>query len=267
MPELLTRPPTGDARPAACTDPACPRFLRIRTARIATSGGQYWESHQHPDLHELLWGARGTVRVESGGEAYFLPPDAGLLLPAGRDHAVTATARSGFNCTFIDASLGRAPAHAFVDVPPLLRELLWHLEEVPEDLGIRRNAEGLAFSLLRPQDDTPPRITLPLDDRLRAVAQGILDDPAGDCTLEDWGLRVGASPRNLSRLFLRDTGMTFAQWRLCARFSIAASLLSQGLPVARVARQVGYQSASAFVAAFRKEHGTTPGALQEALGG
>lgn len=37
-------------------------------------------------------------------------------------------------------------------------------------------------------------------------------------------------------------------------------LLADGLPVTRVAARIGYESASAFVAAFRRETGLTPAA-------
>ena len=40
----------------------------------------------------------------------------------------------------------------------------------------------------------------------------------------------------------------------------ALPLLAQGLPMETVAHRVGYSSASAFVAAFRRAVGVTPGA-------
>jgi AraC-like DNA-binding protein len=40
----------------------------------------------------------------------------------------------------------------------------------------------------------------------------------------------------------------------------ALVLLAQDAPVSRVARRVGYDTTSAFVAAFRKHTGVTPGA-------
>jgi len=44
------------------------------------------------------------------------------------------------------------------------------------------------------------------------------------------------------------------------RLQAALPLLATGEPVANVARRVGYDTASAFVAAFRRETGLTPGA-------
>jgi AraC-like DNA-binding protein len=48
------------------------------------------------------------------------------------------------------------------------------------------------------------------------------------------------------------------RWRTTARLAAALPLLAAGTPVATTAHQVGYATPSAFVAAFRREIGTTP---------
>jgi AraC-like DNA-binding protein len=69
---------------------------------------------------------------------------------------------------------------------------------------------------------------------------------------------AGASRRTLTRLFVRDTGMSFDHWRTQVRRCAALPLLAEGQPVSRVAHSVGYATASAFLAAFRRTVGTTP---------
>jgi AraC-like DNA-binding protein len=51
----------------------------------------------------------------------------------------------------------------------------------------------------------------------------------------------------------------FGRWRTLARLAAALPLLAAGKPVGNVARAVGYENPSAFVAAFRRETGATPG--------
>ena len=65
--------------------------------------------------------------------------------------------------------------------------------------------------------------------------------------------------RTLERVFLRETAMPLGRWRRRARLISALRLLAEGLDVTRVAVDVGYQASSAFIAAFRRELGTTPG--------
>jgi AraC-like DNA-binding protein len=54
--------------------------------------------------------------------------------------------------------------------------------------------------------------------------------------------------------------MTFGRWRTLLRLQAALPLLAAGEPVGRVARRVGYETPSAFIAAFRRETGLTPAA-------
>jgi AraC-like DNA-binding protein len=70
---------------------------------------------------------------------------------------------------------------------------------------------------------------------------------------------VGASGRTLARIFTAETGMSFGRWRTNARLRAALFLLAEQTPVAVVARQVGYATPSAFIAAFRQALGVSPG--------
>ena len=96
--------------------------------------------------------------------------------------------------------------------------------------------------------------------RLALIAQALTDDPADHRDLAAWGRLVGASSRTLARAFVSETGMTFGVWRTQIRLLASLPLLGAGMPVATTARRVGYATPSAFVAAFRRVTGTTPGA-------
>ena len=60
-------------------------------------------------------------------------------------------------------------------------------------------------------------------------------------------------------MFRADLGMTFPQWRTQVRLSHALVLLAGGVPVTVVAHRCGWSSASAFIDAFRRAFGHTPG--------
>lgn len=64
----------------------------------------------------------------------------------------------------------------------------------------------------------------------------------------------------LARSFLRETKVTFGRSRTLARLQAALTRLANGGKVAAVGHEVGYETASAFVAAFRRETGLTPAA-------
>lgn len=99
---------------------------------------------------------------------------------------------------------------------------------------------------------------MPRDRRLVRLADQLLADPARDDTLEGWGAAVGASARTLARRFREETGMSFAEWRQRARLVLALARLAEGEAVGSVALGLGYRSASAFTAMFRRTIGHAP---------
>jgi AraC-like DNA-binding protein len=146
-----------------------------------------------------------------------------------------------------------------VSVSPLARELIGYLAG---DLAgeARSRAEAVLLDVLRPVSGATIELPMPADDRAREVAVMLMADPADARSLEEFARAVGSSPRTLLRLFLAETRLTFTQWRVHARLQAAIASLAEGRPVAAVAREVGYATPSAFVAAFRRVTGHTPAA-------
>jgi AraC-like DNA-binding protein len=104
----------------------------------------------------------------------------------------------------------------------------------------------------------------PLDRRARCIADGLLATPGDSLTLEGWGRRVGASARTLARLFQAETGMGFREYRRQIQIQAAMGMLTGGSAINNVAAELGYESTSAFVHAFRVEAGVTPGQFARA---
>ena len=70
--------------------------------------------------------------------------------------------------------------------------------------------------------------------------------------------------RTLQRLFPAETGLTLEAWRQKARMVAGAAALSGGAPVAVTAADCGYESPSAFITAFKRQFGVTPGRYRAA---
>ncbi|WP_437384195.1 AraC family transcriptional regulator [Plantibacter flavus] len=236
----------------------------MSTGRFHLTEAGSWSAHSHPH-HELLWGADGAVSVETAAGIFAVPSLMGLWIPAGTVHAVRSAPRTRFSCTYIDGAVGRGlDRTSAVGIGPLVRELLHHMHDHAMALPLRRAAEELVIGMLEPAEEQAVGLPVPQDGRLSLICRHLVDHPADTRSLEEWGRIVGSSVRNLSRLFSRETGMTFEQWRIHARMRVAVGLLSSGTPVGTVARTVGYRTPSAFVQAFRRTMGHTPGRYLEA---
>ena len=73
-------------------------------------------------------------------------------------------------------------------------------------------------------------------ERLRALCEAVLRAPAERSTLAQWASSVGASERTLARLFRDQLGMSYPQWRQQAVLASAIPMMSQGMPLSRVAQ-------------------------------
>ncbi|ODU03115.1 MAG: AraC family transcriptional regulator [Pseudonocardia sp. SCN 72-86] len=220
--------------------------------------GEAFPAHVHTQ-HQLVWASSGVLSVDADGTRWTLAPNLALWIPAGVEHATTASRPASMFGVYLLPRLAVGwTAPTLVSVTPLLRELFLHLTERDIDDDARHRAEQMVVDLLRPVDVTPLSLPVPSDPRARSVADALLATPADDRSLDAWAVDVGASVRTLSRLFLAETGMGFSQWRTQVRLRAALPGLAAGSTVRSVARSVGYDTESGFVAAFRRATGRTP---------
>jgi AraC-like DNA-binding protein/quercetin dioxygenase-like cupin family protein len=235
------------------------RASGLEVCTFAMPAGTVFDWHVHED-HQLAWASSGVLTVRSGDEAWVLPPTRALWIPAGVRHETLSDGVATMRAAYVqpDACPIEWTACTPVDVTPLVAELLSHLERSDLDRSTRSHAELLLVELLEPVTTFAFEVRMPTDDRAIRVAEMLIDNPADDRTLSAWGVDVGASSRTLARAFITETGLPFARWRALVRLRRAMAALGSDEPVAEVARQVGYESASAFVAAFRRETGITP---------
>ena len=105
----------------------------------------------------------------------------------------------------------------------------------------------------------PIDLQMPRDQRALRAARLVRARPDARCTLAQASRESGASARTLERLFRAETGLAFGTWQQRARLLRALQLLAERQNVTSTAIAVGYESTSAFVAAFRRAIGTTPG--------
>lgn len=216
--------------------------------------------HEHSEDHELVWHIHGSMFVESDNSVWEVLPGTAIWIPAGARHRLCGRADARFGWAKLKAK--DCPSLWFntrlIETSSLARQLLMYLM-TDICLEERLNAESVVFDLLHAQLSVPDaNIAVPADERCRRVAHSLLADPTCDRSLIDWGLIVGASARTLSRIWHEETGLTFAEWRSLVRLRVAVAALGSGQDIGSVARTAGYQSSSAFVAAFRRQTGKTP---------
>jgi AraC-like DNA-binding protein len=201
-----------------------------------------------------------VLTVHTDEATWVLPPTRALWIPAGVSHVTDASGASTMQTVYVHA--GRCAVDWAVPTPVavggLLAELIAHLADGGLDLAPRARAESVLVDLLEPLHIATIELRMPRDPRALDVAVALVRDPASHRTLGQWGREVGASERTLARVFLAETGVPFGRWRTQLRLQAALPTLADGGSVASASDRAGYESPSAFVAAFRRETGLTP---------
>jgi AraC-like DNA-binding protein len=247
----------------------------VPASRLWPSGGAHlWPpggaspAQTHPRGH-LVYAARGVLSVHTERGTSIVPANRVAWTPAGFTHWHRAHGRADMRIVFLPAALARlAPGHpAVFTVSGLAREILLALTgpRAPDgaaqdrDRAAEARLRRVLVDELREAREQPLQLPEPHDDRLRAVARRLREQPGARTSLAGLGQATGASARTLSRLFHDELGMTFYEWRTQLRIHHALVLLADGHDTTHVAHACGWANPSSFIAAFTAIIGTTPG--------
>jgi len=250
--------------PGIVPDPIRP----IRLVARDLGAAEILAAHSHP-WGQVTYALEGVLRVTVGNRAWIVPPQRAIWVPPTHVHMVGTLEKTRLRALYV-----RAEAAPFtdgeckvLDVSPLLRELVVALAEAEAASARERHLTNLILDELTRLTTLPIVVALPRDKRLKALCERLIAEPGSNLTLEEWAEHVGASARTLARLFESELGMSFGRWRQQVRLAHAAPLIARGIPLSRVAAELGYASQSAFSAMFRKTFGRSPSAFFAKGGG
>jgi AraC-like DNA-binding protein len=257
----MPKPPNASTMPIHTLDPDAVQrpFFVLRQA--------YLPSHIAPHQHrfaQLIHAASGVLEVLTDEGRWIVPPQRGVWIPPGKQHAVLSKKRFDFCTFYVNAAFAKGVSAVcqVVQVSPLLSELLLKGAEFGADWARGGSQERLLRVVLDQiaiQRTEPLHLPQAKDKRLARICEALLANPADDNELRDWASFVGASERTLTRIFKQDTGIGFAQWRRQCRLLHAVEMLASGRTVTQVALDVGYNDMSAFARDFKLALGASPG--------
>lgn len=218
--------------------------------------------HSH-ERSQLIYASAGVMSVITDSGSYVIPPQRAVWIPEGVPHEAHCRTSVSLRTLYIksDARPGLPSRCRVISVPNLLRELILEAVEIPIEYDID-GRDGRIMELILDEIIAIPEarlhVPMPSSRRLRRVCTDILDNPARNDVIDDLAAKSGCSRRTFTRLFRKETGMSFSSWRQHVRLLEATSRLAAGEPVTRVAFDVGYNSQSAFTAMFHRVFGSTP---------
>ncbi|WP_170416274.1 AraC family transcriptional regulator [Ruegeria atlantica] len=219
--------------------------------------GTHIEPHSH-DVHQLIHAISGTMRVYTKKQLWVLPVGRALWIPAKTEHEIRCNGAVKMRTAYLSPAYTDFPEYLQVlSISPLLREVLVRLAE-----GAEQVLQGpLALVLLheiKHADTEALLLPLPADKRIAILAASLRSNPESHKTITDWAKELGFSERNLIRRIREVTGMTFRELRRQTRVITAIEKLAEGQTVTNVALDVGFETPSAFISAFKTVTGLTP---------
>jgi AraC-like DNA-binding protein len=238
-------------------------LLDIRGHAFDLTAPHTIHKHSH-DWHQLIYASRGVMSVNTTSGSWVVPSRRAVWVPAGMEHEVELSASTAVRTLYLRKGLSDLLPDdcCVINVSPLLRELILKATEIGllnRTLPAHKHLIDVVLDQFHALPTVPLKLPMPADGRALRVAELVRESPGDTRPLDELARSIGASKRTIERLFLTETEMTFGRWRQQLRMLHALRLLAAGESVTFAALEVGYDSTSAFIAAFKNTVGTTPG--------
>jgi AraC-like DNA-binding protein len=237
-----------------------PEPITFRSAVVPASAA--YPVHQH-DWGEFVYSYSGVIEVRIEQDTFLVPPQYGFWLPAHVEHQGVNRYEAHHCSLYIRASLCQTMPifPCALSVSPLLRSMLDHLLDQPPSVPYSDKSHRFLACILDQLTEAQTMGSyLPSteDPLLAPILDKLHRSPEDNRTIAEWALTVHSTERTLSRRAQQELGMPLSEWRNRLRVIKAMPKLEAGEKVETIAFDLGYASASAFIAMFKRLTKATP---------
>ena len=234
---------------------------------VIAVGNEYPDGHViAPHQHrrgQLISGASGVVVLGTPVGTWVMPPQRGMWIPPETLHDVRMVGAVSMQSLYLEPAMAQLlPERCqVVGITPFMRSLMTEALDLPVNYDPASRA-GAVMALLQHEMGRLPPLPLslpyPAHGPLAARCRQFLRHPAVHDTIEAWSEPLGMSRRAFTRLFRRETGLSFVAWRQQACLVAALPRLVAGETVTAVALDLGYDNPAAFTTMFKRVLGASP---------
>lgn len=243
------------------------QYFSDRTRPVLALGGTYPASHHvRPHRHrrsQLFCPLSGIATASTTQGAWAVPAMRGFWIPAGVRHELLMQGVVEMQSLYFEPSVvANMPGRCqVVAISPLMRSLIQEAVSLP----VRYEREGRSGTLMQliqyeiaMLPELPLSLALPTDKALARLCRKFLSRPVATDDIDDWACALHTSRRTFTRLFRRETGLSFVAWRQQACILAALPKLAAGTSVTRTALELGYENPAAFTTLFKRILGVPP---------
>jgi AraC-like DNA-binding protein len=234
---------------------------------IIAIGNRYPDGHviepHHHRRGQLISGATGVVVLATPEGTYVMPPQRGMWIPPATEHHVRMVGAVRMQSLYMEpGAVPGMPTHCqVVGISPFMRSLMTEALGLPIETELDNRADALMELIgheLQQLPILPLSLRYPAEGALAARCRAFVRTPAIHETIDDWAADLHMSRRAFTRLFRRETGLSFMAWRQQACLISALPRLAAGEPVTSVAMDLGYENPAAFTLMFKRAFGSSP---------
>lgn len=235
---------------------AVPRPVAVMPKGFAAGAST---GHHHHARGQVLYATTGLMMARTADRTWAVPTGHALLIPPRRPHEVTMHGRVEMLTAYVSPAAWRQVARADCRVVRVSRLLDAALEALGgEPLLYDRRGRGgrlaaIVLDELARAESAELTLPVPAEPRLRAVCEALLRDPGLGHDLDGCAEIAAASRRTFTRLFRRETGLSFGEWRRRLRHIRSLELQAEGGAPKAIAARVGYRSARALAAMMKRQ--------------
>lgn len=234
------------------------RTVFVLSERYAAFSGP-WHAHRRA---QFIYASQGLLTTRTTTGMWVVPPHRAVWILPGETHKGSAPKEFWLRTMYAEPGVAPVPSRScVVEVDRLLDALLVEASTFGPDYPLYGPEQRLMQVILDRMSTlkfVPSFLPSPTDPRLLRLTSILEEDPADARALDALSAMCGMTARTAARLFVKETGLTFAQWRQQLRLLRAMQLLSLGENVTNVAGEVGYSDVSAFIVVFKEAFGETP---------
>ncbi|MFT5789538.1 MAG: AraC-like DNA-binding protein/quercetin dioxygenase-like cupin family protein [Shewanella sp.] len=235
-----------------------------KVVALRMSGGERdaeTPQHQHHKC-QLVMALSGYIKCKISDAIWMVPPNCAVWIPSQELHGNLISSNANVCMLFIDPDVQGMPEKSCtLSISPLIRELTVHLTSLEQNYQPNTATARLVEVLIDQLKEMPTQhydFPTPVEPRLKAIASQLMLAPEDRRSIASWAKDYAMSERTLTRLVRQEVGLTFGRWRGQLHIVLALQKLASGVSVQRIADELGYESASAFITFFKKTLGKSP---------
>jgi AraC-like DNA-binding protein len=194
---------------------------------------------------------------------WLVPCRRALWIPAGARHELRMQGVVEMQSLYFDTGM-------FPDMPDRCRvvaisSLMRSLMAEAVALPIKYDREGRSAAIMKligyevgRLRELPLSLPLPADKALARRCLKFSASPKAHAKIDDWASSLHLTRRTFTRLFRRETGLSFVAWRQQACILAALPKLTAGASVTQTAADLGYDNPAAFSTLFKRTLSVAP---------